>query len=1023
MKYTTTLVKITKGAFLQLIFATLAIGTSMANNMNVAGLSTLGKSPTIERTRDISITGKVTEADNGKPLPGVSVKIKGTTTTAITDTDGNYSIVVPNAQAILVFSYIGFNQQEKLVGESRQINIALEASADNLNEVIVVGYGTQKKSDITGSVARANLDDFRNAPVSNVASLLQGTVPGLNVSQTNRAGATPSIGIRGQSTLGGNQNVLIILDGVQYTGSLTSINPDDIATIDVLKDASATAVYGAQAANGVLLITSKKGVAGKTRITFSSQYATQEPNIDLRPMAREEYLDHIKYLYYDQAFLAPTYTQPNPAFNLTAFVDASMKDASGNILPNDFSWYDEATRRGAVVDNQLSVSGGSDKITFLLSGNFTRNKGFINNDLFKRKGVRANIETKATNWLTIGLQAFGSFVNEDGVEPGFASINVMSPLITPWDANGNLKINPFNTNVTNPLLSYQADDYDRKNYFFGNAYANLQLPIKGLNYRISFGNNYRVELKNISNQYDANLTGQASKENTIYYDYTFDNLLTYNKIFGKHNITGTLLYGAGERDNSYTRAYSTGFTRLTLGYNSLQQGTIRFAVSNAYQERLNYQMFRVNYNFDDRYLFAGTIRRDGFSGFAENNKYAFFPSLSAGWVITNEPFFKVKWIDNLKLRVGYGTVGNQTPRYTSLSIVEALANYNYVYGDGGSTQFGQQVNSLSNPNLKWEKSTGVNLGLEFAVLKNRLSGVVELYDTKTTDLLYAVNIPNATGFNTIQTNAGELNNKGIEISLNSRNIVGNGIQWSTSFVFGLNRNKVVKLLGDKDGDGVEDDLPQSGLFIGQSAQVAFDYETNGIYQIGEQIPTGYSPGTYRIVDQNGDGVINASDRKVLGTTNPGYRASLLNNFQYKNFTLSVFFNAVQGGRNSYLSGNTPRKIRDDNAIRDNYLSGIDFWAPDNPTGKYPRSIVSATLQPSLYQSRSFVRLQDVSLSYKFTGKLIDKLKLQNLNLFVSGRNLATWTDWEGWDPETNQGWSNDGRPVFKGYSVGLNVTF
>jgi hypothetical protein len=233
----------------------------------------------------------------------------------------------------------------------------------------------------------------------------------------------------------------------------------------------------------------------------------------------------------------------------------------------------------------------------------------------------------------------------------------------------------------------------------------------------------------------------------------------------------------------------------------------------------------------------------------------------------------------------------------------------------------------------------------------------------------------------------------------------------------------VKLLGDTNGDGVEDDLPQSNLFIGQSAQVAFDYETNGIYQIGEQIPAGYSPGTYRIVDQNGDGIINASDRKVLGTTNPGYRASMLNNFQYKNFTLSVFLNAVQGGKHSYLSGNTPRKIRDDNAVRDNYLSGIDFWSPDNPTGKYPRSNISATQQPSLFQNRSFVRLQDVSLSYKFTGKFIDQLKLQNLNLFVSGRNLATWTNWEGWDPETNQGWSNDGRPVFKGYSVGLNVTF
>jgi len=970
---------------------------------------------------DITITGKVTDEKTKSPIPGVTVKIKNRTTVAVTDENGLYRIAVPNEQTILTFSYIGYDIQEKLVGNLKNIDIVLKSSQSDLDEVVVVGYGTQKKADVTGSVVRANLDDFRNAPTTNVANLLQGTVPGLNVGQVNRAGSTPSINIRGQNTLGGNQNVLIILDGVQYNGSLTSINPDDIASIDVLKDASATAVYGAQAANGVILITSRKGANGRTRISFSTQYATQKPNIDLKPMARDEYLDHIKYLYYNEAFLAPDFTQPNPAFNLISKVDPSMKDNQGNLLPNDFSWYDEATKTGAIVDNQLSVSGGTDKINYLLSGSLTRNSGFINNDIFKRKTLRANIESKATNWLTIGLQSFGTFVNEDGVEPNFNDINLMSPLILPWDNNGGLKINPFNTNLVNPLLSYEANDYDRHNYFFANIYANVQLPVKGLSYKISFGNNYRLDIKNISNIYDANLTGQASKENTTYYDYTFDNLLTYNKTIGKHNLTGTLLYGAIERENSYTRAYSTGFSRLTLGYDNLQQGTNRFAISNAFKEALNYQMFRLNYSFDSKYLFTGTIRRDGFSGFAENNKYGIFPSLSVGWDISKESFFKVGWIDNLKFRLGYGVAGNQTSRYSSLASVGV--NAAYVYGDGSSTELGQQVNSLPNPDLRWERTTGANLGVEFTLFKNRLSGVAEYYDTKTTDLLYSVNIPVLTGFNNYLTNIGQLNNKGIELSLNSKNINGTNFKWTSTLNFARNVNKVVKLLGDLNGDGVEDDLPQSGLFIGESTAVIYDYKVDGIWQIGEKIPSGYSAGTYRIVDQNGDGLINASDRAVLGSSAPAYRISLLNNFQYKNFTFSIFLNSVQGGNRSYLAGNTPRLIRDDNSIRNNYLSGIDFWSPDNPDGKYPRSFVSATLNPSLYQNRSFVRLQDVSLAYKFTGKLIERLKLQNLNLFVSGRNLATWTDWEGWDPETNQGLTNDGRPVFKGYSVGLNVTF
>ena len=972
--------------------------------------------------KDISITGKVVEEDTGLPMPGVSVKVKGTATTVITDAYGIYTVNVPNTQAVLVFTYIGFLTQEKLVGEAKIINITLESRQANLNEVVVVGYGTQKKSDVTGSVVRANLDDFRNAPTTNVASLLQGTVPGLNVGQVNRAGATPPINIRGSNTITGNQNVLIILDGVQYTGSLTSINPDDIASIDVLKDASATAVYGAQAANGVLLITSRKGAAGRTRISFSSQYATQSPNIDIRPMGRDEYLEKVRNLYYEDAYLAPTFTQPNPAFDLVSKADPSMKDAQGNLLPNDFSWYDEGSQTGYVLDNQISLSGGTERINYLLSGSLTQNIGFIINDKFKRKSLRANLEAKATDWLTVGLQSFGTFVNEDGEEPSLGTLRILSPLILPRDDSGNLKINPFDTNLTNPFLSYEADDYDRKNYFFANIYANVQLPIKGLSYKLNFGNNYRQNLKFISNQYDANQTGQASKENTNYYDYTLDNILTYNRVFGKHNITATALYGAVERQEEYTRAYSNGFSRLTLGYNDLAQGANRFAISNAYREALNYQMARLNYGFDgSRYLLTATIRRDGFSGFADNYKAAIFPSVSLGWDISKESFLKADWVDQLKLRAGYGAVGNQTPRYTSLAKVNT--NASYVFGDGGSTQFGQEVASLPNPDLRWERTNGLNVGLEFTLWKNRLSGTVEYYSTRTTDLLYEVALPTITGFGVIQSNVGQLNNRGYELALNSRNINTSSFQWSTTLNFSRNVNEVVKLLGDRDGDGVEDDLPQSGLFIGRPLAVIYNYQTNGIWQIGDQIPTGYSPGTYRIVDQNGDGVINTDDRTILGSTAPLFKISLLNNFQYKNFTLSVFLNSIQGGDNSYLGGNTPRMIRDDNQIRNNHLSGIDFWSPVNPEGRYPRSIMAATIQPTNYQSRSFIRLQDVSLSYKFAGKFLEPLKLQSVNLFLSGRNLVTWTDWEGWDPETNQGLTTDGRPVLKGYSAGLNVTF
>jgi len=897
-------------------------------------------------------------------------------------------------------------------------------SLNSLNEVVVVGYGTQKKVDVTGSVASANLEDFKNAPNTNLVQLLQGTVPGLNIGQVNSAGATPKIQIRGNNTISGNSNVLIILDGIQYNGSFESINPDDIASIDVLKDASATAVYGAQAANGVLLITSKRGKKGeKPTISFSSAYTTQTPTVDLRPMNRQEYLDHIRDLYYDEAYLSPNYTEPNPEFDVVDRVDPSMKDASDNLSPVDFNWYEAVTHRASTVDNQFSVSGASDKINYLLSLGYTNQSGIIRHDDFKRKSVRINLESHLTDWWKAGMQSFGSFVNKDGAEPSMNGIIQQSPLIAPFDENGDLVPNPFNTNYSNPFQGYYTEDYERHNYFFANLYSEINFPfLKGLSYRINFGNNYRVNQHNIANPYGAGLTGSASKEHVSYYDYTLDNILTFNRSFEKHDINITLLYGAVERKNDYTSAEANGFSRLTLGYNSLEQGANQFTYSDAWSEALAYQMARLNYKYKNRYLLTATIRRDGFSGFAANHKYGTFPSVALGWIATNESFMKLPWLDYLKVRGGYGISGNQTSRYYSLSKVSGGASY--VFGDGGSTLFGQQVESLPNPDLRWERTAGMNAGVDFTVLKDRLSGSIDYYNTNTNDLLFNVKIPVITGFDDISTNVGKIRNHGLELSLTSRNLELKDFRWRTTFNFSRNVNKILKLVGtDANGDGMEDDLVASGLFIGKSINTLYGYQANGIYQLGETPPDGYYVGTYRVVDQNNDGVITPDDRVILGRGEPAYRFSLLNTFEYKGFSLSIFLNSIQGGKDGYLGANSPTILRDANTVRYNYLSTIDYWSPTNPDGKYPRSFVAPTISPTIYQDRSFIRLQDVSLAYRFTGAWVHKLKLQNLNVYVSGKNLATWTKWEGWDPETNQGLILGGRPVLKGYSFGVNLTF
>src|SRR3990170_2214046 len=394
--------------------------------------------------QQVQIKGKIAGAD-GTAVGGASVTVKGATTGTSSDADGNYQISAPS-NGTLVFTSVNFVEHEEVIGGRTTINITLQSSNNILSDVVVVGYGTQKKKDVTGSVSSVNLEVMKNSPNTNMAQFLQGTVPGLNVGVSTVAGGTPSISIRGQVTLGGNRSVVIIVDGIQYNSSLSSINPDDIATIDVLKDASSTAVYGAQGANGVILITSRRGRTGqKPRIAYSGAYTSQEPSVDLRPLNREEYLQRVTDAFWRQAYLGPDFTQPNPAFNLATRVDASMRDASGNLLPNDYDWWGNATNPGSILENNLSISGGTDNVNYLLSGSMVNQKNFIINDLFKRKTLRANLEIKPFKFWKIGLISSGSFVNQDGAEPTMSEIVRHSPLLVPFDANGELIPSPTNT--------------------------------------------------------------------------------------------------------------------------------------------------------------------------------------------------------------------------------------------------------------------------------------------------------------------------------------------------------------------------------------------------------------------------------------------------------------------------------------------------------------------------------------------------------------------------------------------------
>jgi TonB-dependent starch-binding outer membrane protein SusC len=970
-----------------------------------------------------SVSGKVTDPQ-GEPIPGVSVVVKGTSLGTISDINGIYSISNLPENTTLVFSFIGMENQEVQVLDKTVINVVLEQTFFGLDEVVAVGYGSMKKTDLTGAVIRANVEDFKSSPNTNVAQLLQGTVPGLNIGQVTSAGATPSISIRGNTTLSGKKDVLIVLDGIIYNNSLSSINSNDIESVDVLKDASATAVYGAQAANGVILITTKRGTAGKTEISLSSSYTVQNPTKNFRPMNRTEYLSFVKEFYYDKAYSAPDYTTPVTNFNLASFLpDEVMRDASQSdgISINNYDWWQQGTRTGSVLENLLSISGGNNAASYLLSFGNTKQENFILNDDFKRNSIRINLDANPTTWWKLGVQSFGSFVNMDGAEPSVWGLTTQSPLITPYDANGNIKPYPFNTLDTNPFMGTSVDDKERHNYFFANIYSEIKLPVKGLTYRFNYGNNYRIDQHYYSSEYGAGLTGSAFKRHTNYSDYSFDNILNYNRNFGIHDVSATFVYGAIERKYDYTNSNANGFSRMTLGYNSLELGTNQFASSDAWEESLLYQMLRANYKLKGRYLITTTLRRDGFSGFAENNKTALFPSVALGWILSDEEFMDLPWLSYLKLRAGYGISGNQTNRYKSLAIVDTEAGY--VFGDGGSTLISQKLASLQNNFLEWEKTKGMNAGIDFGFLQNRLNGSLEIYETTTNDLLYDVAIPTITGFSSISSNVGEIHNKGIEFFVTSRFIEKKKFEWTTTFNISSNSNKIKSLLGrDSNGDGKEDDLVSSNLFIGQPISAIYGYIIEGIYQIGDDIPAGYNPGNYKIKDVTGEGKITTDDRVILGKADPAYRFGIMNKFRVHNFSLNFFINSVQGGKNGYLGSNSMALYRNDNNLRWNLISeqASDLWSPNNPNSTYSRSITAGAIVPTRYQDRSFIRLQDVTLNYAFPETMLKPYNIKNLSLFLNGKNLLTLTDWKGWDPEANSNYG--GRPVMKSFSIGINVT-
>ncbi|GGF21933.1 SusC/RagA family TonB-linked outer membrane protein [Echinicola rosea] len=956
--------------------------------------------------------GVVTNEETGEPIPGATVLEKGTSNGTATDLDGNFTLNLTTEAPVLTVSFIGYSSKDVPVGNASELDISLGEDMGQLEEVVVVGYGTQKRSDITGSVASVPKERLSNLPVTDLTQAIQGTTAGLTVNQGSSVpGSTGGMQIRGVNSINANTSPFIVVDGSPFFGAINDLNASDIESIEILKDASAVAIYGTRGANGVILVTTKRGnqTDGTPKINYSGYIGFESMSHVLEPMGPDAYVQ--KYADYLTANNQPqTNILPNAS---------EVENYEAGITTD---WLDEATQPGRISEHNLSISGGTEKIQYYVSGSHLKQKGVVKGYQYARTNFRTNIDATITDWLKVGTSSFFTDNNYDGGRVNWLEATAMSPYSVPYDENGEYVTFPMNPEqlFKNPLLGLTTDRLDRRRTLSGSGYADITPGfVEGLKYRFNATYVYNFDrFAGYTGRPIYDLNGTANVSNTERANWVVENILTYAKDIDKHHFDITALYSAQSVDYFYSSGQSQGFINDALSYNGMEAGTTQSTWSDANNYTLLSQMGRLNYVYDSRYLVTVTARRDGYSAFGANtSKYGLFPSMALGWNIHNEEFMKDHTgLGELKLRFSYGQSGNQAidPNQTVSTANTVLQPFS------GAAQVGVLYNTLGNANLSWETTTSANLAVDFGFVQNRIRGTVEVYQTKTEDILLRRNLPTITGYNSVWANLGEMQNKGFELTLNTVNIERGDFTWETSLNFSTYKNEILDLYGDG-----RDDVGNQ-WFIGQPLRVIYDYEKEGIWQEGEDIsavdPVS-QPGDLKFKDQNGDGQITAEDRVILGQRDPKWMGGLTNTFRYKNWNLSIFIQTSQGG----LKSNRDLTYADE-AWRRNLPADYGYWTPDNPSDYWPS--LAAYNRYRGYQfaeDYSYVRLKDVRLSYVVPPSFLDRYNIGGLTIYAAGRNLATWTNWFGWDPENTQvsrgsdGWENN-YPLVRTISFGLNLT-
>ncbi len=971
------------------------------------------------------VKGQVTDK-NGDGVIGATVKVKDAQAGTVTDYNGNFSLNVQKA-GTLVVSYIGYLTKEIAFTPGQTLNITIEEDATALDEVVVVGYGVQKKSDVTGSVTSINKDRLSKLPVTNVLQAVQGAAAGVTISQgSSIPGDAPSALVRGRNSINAGTGPYIVVDGIPISksgGSLNDINPGDIESMEILKDASATAIYGTNGANGVILITTKHGKEGKPSVSYNGY-------IGFENFAHK--MDYCNGAQITQRY--KDYVAQNPGETMYNDFVKNQNEAEAQAAGRETDWlYDMVSQTGIIQDHNVTVNGGAEKIKYFISGDYMSQKGVLKGFNYKRYSLRMNIDADVTNYLKIGTNSYIVSHNRDGGRVNFMMAEAMSPYGKVYEDDGSYCIYPMYTESLffNPMRDINQDHERRQWNINLNAYAELNFgniwkPLTGLTYKFNFGYSFVPKRENYYNgaeQNDPNGYGYIFNAETQ--SRTVENILTYAKDIQKHHFDITLLYASSRKKYHDNTATGAKFINDELLWHNLGGGGTQTAKSYTDLYKTVSQMGRLNYSYDSRYLFTFTVRRDGSSVFGADNKYGTFPSIALGWNIANEKFMeKADWLNNLKLRLSYGKAGNE-----AIGVYETLAKMSNaaLTMDGQSATALYPSSRMGNSGLGWETTKTFNIGIDFGFLNNRINGNIDFYTSTTTDLLLQRNLPKVSGYSNVYMNMGKTANKGLEITINSKNIVTKDFTWGTNLVWSWNKNEIKDLYGDEKSD------IGNRWFIGEPISVIYDYEMVGIWQ-KDEIERGdhlnwdpqAQPGDVKLRDVNGDGKIDPNDDKTIqGQTTPKWIGGLTNTFTYKNLSLSIFIQTVQGlKRNNSLLGTAS-----DEMGRRNSPTEIGYWSESNPSNEF-RSL-SKTSNRWGYGfpcDASFTRIKDVTLSYQFPAQIINALRISALTVYASARNLATFTSWKGWDPEadiTQRGWRDyeNNYPMTKSYVFGLNVTF